>query len=255
MKKNIIEFIIISVVIFFLFKYQYNVRYNLEKMLIDFIRIVIPSMFPIIFITNYIKYNVKNSNKILHFITIILSPAPSNAFVSNNNYELLYSYIINPIFSFTIIRRILNCKCALIIVLINLLINYILLYKNIEVINKKINNQNLNDLIKITINSIINILGVIIFFNILISILSFFIFKKHLFFIEITNGYQIINTFVSRFLKIISCTFLNSFGGIALFFQIKSINNDANYLLIFKKLLISFLNVFIILIIYLLKII
>ena len=102
-----------------------------------------------------------------------------------------------------------------------------------------IKNKSFVDVIKETTISIINILGIIIFFNILLSLLSIFINKKYLFFIEISNGFNIISSFRNNIFKDIFFIFLNSFGGIAIFMQLKSINNDANYKLLFDKTLLS----------------
>ena len=66
MKKIILEFTSIFIIIFMLFKYNIQIKNNLELVLILFVKNVIFSLFPIIFITNYIKYNIlsKSNNKI-----------------------------------------------------------------------------------------------------------------------------------------------------------------------------------------------
>ncbi|MBO7079383.1 MAG: hypothetical protein J6W64_06190, partial [Bacilli bacterium] len=130
---------------------------------------------------------------------------------------------------------------AIVIVLTNLLINYILLFLNIRRNNYRFSinhekNKSINEIISITISIIINILGVIIFFNIVISLFNIFLKKELLFFIEINNGFNIISNINKRIMKLLLITFLNSFGGVAIYYQIKSINNDANYKFFINKI-------------------
>lgn len=239
MKKIIIQFTCVMFIMFFLFKYNYQVKTNLIIIFNFFINNIIPSMFPIIFITNYIKYNI-NNRKIIRFISLMCSYAPSNAIISINNNEILYSTVINPLFSYVILKQYFSISNTLLIIIINLIINYTLLYRHIEEYNNyNENTYNISLIIKETMMSIINILGVIIFFNIVITLLSIFISKYVLILFEITNGFNIISTLNIIKIRNILLIFLNSFCGIAIFFQIKSINNDASYLLIIKKFIIS----------------
>lgn len=241
MKKIIIEFTSIFIIIFMLFKYNIQIKNNLELVLILFVKNVIFSLFPIIFITNYIKYNIlsKSNNKYIKFISLMFSYAPSNAVIANNK-ELLYSSVINPLFSYSILINFFTIKKVLIIIFINMFLNYVLLFKNLQY-NKfeSTENKSFTFIVKETTLTIVNILGVIIFFNIIISILDVFVNKNYLFFIEITNGFSIIQSINNIIFRDILLIFLNSFGGITIYFQIKSINNDANYKLIFNKIIIS----------------
>lgn len=241
MKKIIIEFTSIFIIIFMLFKYNIQIKNNLELVLILFVKNVIFSLFPIIFITNYIKYNIlsKSNNKYIRFICLMFSYAPSNAVIANNK-ELLYSSVINPLFSYSILINFFTIKKVLIIIFINIFLNYVLLFKNLQY-NKfeSTENKSFTFIVKETTLTIVNILGVIIFFNIIISILDVFVNKNYLFFIEITNGFSIIQSINNIIFRDILLIFLNSFGGITIYFQIKSINNDANYKLIFNKIIIS----------------
>lgn len=241
MKKIILEFTSIFIIIFMLFKYNIQIKNNLELVLILFVKNVIFSLFPIIFITNYIKYNIlsKSNNKYIRFISLMFSYAPSNAVIANNK-ELLYSSVINPLFSYSILINFFTIKKVLIIIFINMFINYALLFKNLQY-NKfeSTENKSFTFIVKETTLTIVNILGIIIFFNIIISILDVFVNKNCLFFIEITNGFSIIQSIKNIILRDILLIFLNSFCGITIYFQIKSINNDANYKLIFNKTIIS----------------
>ena len=106
------------------------------------------------------------------------SYAPSNAIISINNNEILYSTVINPLFSYVILKQYFSISNTLLIIIINLIINYTLLYRHIEKYNNyNENTYNISLIIKETMMSIINILGVIIFFNIVITLLNIFISK------------------------------------------------------------------------------
>ncbi len=241
MKKILLKYCIVLLFIVLSFKYNQDIKINLIIIINIFIKNTIPSMFPIIFISNYIKYNILNNktNKILKYMSLCLSFAPSNALLGTNINELVYSTNINPLFSYLIIKSILNKKKALIIVLTNIVINYIFLYKNLsnkEIIHEK---KNIPEIIKITTDNIINILGTTIFFNIFITLLSNVIPNLLLIPIEIINSYKIIASINSNYLKIILCTFINSFCGIAIYFQIKSINDKIDYKFIIKKLFVT----------------
>lgn len=243
MKKIITQFVTISLIIILLFIYNKDIKYNLVIVVKDFIYNVIPSMFPIIFISNFIKYKILNkmNNKYLYYLSLIFSYAPSNGIIAVNSKDLLLSSIINPLYSYIMIKNIFNSKMAIVIVLTNLLINYILLFLNIRRNNYRFSinhekNKSINEIISITISIIINILGVIIFFNIVISLFNIFLKKELLFFIEINNGFNIISNINKRIMKLLLITFLNSFGGVAIYYQIKSINNDANYKFFINKI-------------------
>lgn len=251
MKKIILQFIVIFTIIILLFSNSVEIKENLIYLFYTFVKNVIPSLFPIIFITNYIKYRIlsTNKNKYIRFLSLTLSYAPSNAIIAKGKKEILYSSVINPLFSFNILINYFSLKNTLLIIIINLFVNYFCLFISIR--NKDsikyddINSKTLNNITYETTQSIINIFGIVIFFNILISLLNTFISTKFIFFIEITNGFYILNSFKYKFIKNILLIFLNSFGGIAILFQIKSINNDANYKFIFNKLLVSIIVTFI----------
>ena len=240
MKKIVLQFFFITLIILLLFKYNIEIKNNIENILYYFAFNIIPSMFPIILLTNYIRYNISLNNKIVKYLGLILSFAPSNSIIATSNRELLFSSVINPLFSYSILINYFDYKIAILIILINLSINYLFLFFNLDNnIAKQNYNYSLTDIIKISTNTIINILGVIIFFNIIITILSIFINNKLLFFIEISNGFNIISLIKNNYLKNFLLIFLNSFGGLAIFMQIKSIYKDANYFLIINKFILS----------------
>lgn len=240
MKKIVLQFFFITLIILLLFKYNIEIKNNIENLLYYFTFNIIPSMFPIILLTNYIRYNISLNNKIVKYLSLILSFAPSNSINATSKRELLFSSVINPLFSYSILINYFDYKIAILIILINLSINYLFLFFNLDNnTTEEIYNYSLTDIIKISTNTIINILGVIIFFNIVITILSIFINNKLLFFIEISNGFNIISLIKNNYLKNFLLIFLNSFGGLAIFMQIKSIYKDANYFLIINKFILS----------------
>ena len=240
MKKIVLQFFFITLIILLLFKYNIEIKNNIENLLYYFTLNIIPSMFPIILLTNYIRYNISLNNKVVKYLGLILSFAPSNSIIATSNRELLFSSVINPLFSYSILINYFDYKIAILIILINLSINYLFLFFNLDNnIAKQNYNYSLTDIIKISTNTIINILGVIIFFNIIITIFSIFINNKLLFFIEISNGFNIISLVENNYLKNFLLIFLNSFGGLAIFMQIKSIYKDANYFLIINKFILS----------------
>lgn len=240
MKKILLQFITIFTVLIFLFKYNIVIKNNTLLTFNNFIKNIIPSMFPIIIITNYIKYNISIKNKYVYFLTLCLSFAPSNVLLSSKENIILYSSNINPLFSFLALSSYLNKNLTIKIILINLLINYILLFLNIKkekIMNIKKEKKDITKIITESITTLLNIFGVIIFFSIILSILNIFISKYLLFSIEISNGFNLIKSF-SKY-KVISSIFLNSFCGIAIYFQIKTINENINYRFLIKKLLLS----------------
>lgn len=241
MKKYIIQFTFIFIIIFFLFKYNILIKKELTNSFYNYIKTILPSMFPIILITNIIKHKIlsKTNNKLIRYLSLMLSFSPSNSTLTSSENELLYSSNINPLFSYIIISNILNNRNAIIITVSNLILNYILLLKNI---NKKYvleSELTISKIINISFVSSINILGVIMFFKIIIVLASLFIPKYLLFFIEIVNGYEIISKINNNKLKIIMTIFLNSFGGLSIFFQMKSINEEIKNKYLLKKIFVS----------------
>jgi len=241
MKKIIIQFIIIFTLLYLLFKYNLIIRNNTLIISLEFIKNVLPSLFPLLIISSFIKENIinKTNNKLIRFISLCLSFMPGNAIVSSNENELLFSSNVNPLFSFILIKSILGFYKSIIIILVNLLINYIFLYKSIKRSNNIYNNDNLSviEIIKRSSQSLTYIYGTIIVCNIIYTILTNYINPKYLFFIEITNGYKIINSFYKY--KLIPIIFLNSFGGLSFFMQIKSIKANTKITFLYKKILLS----------------
>ena len=244
MKKNLLKLCIIVVIIIVLFKYNYLIKNNVRNISLIFIKDILPSMFPIVFMSNYIKYNIleNNQNSFIYKLSLCLSFSPSNVLLINSDHKLYaYSSCINPLFSYVVIKHILGKNLALLTVLTNIIISYIFIFKYYvkEITTYKYKKQSLSKLIEISIKNIINIYGVIIFFNVIITISSIYIFKPVLFFIEITNGFYLLNMLNNLYIKIPLIIFLNSFGSLSIYFQQKSINKNINASCLKYKLLYS----------------
>lgn len=239
MRKKIIKLTLSFIYILLIFINYKSIKNSIYKIIIYYIKNILPSMFPLILISNFINNILKNSNiKILRYLSLLITFAPANAINSQNNKELLFSYNINPLFSYAVLHQIFTYKECILIILINLAINYFLLYKSMN--KKSIKKDNYNEnIINKTINTCINILGIIIFFNILICILKKYVPYFVLIPLEISNGFILIYNIKNNIIKKITAILLNSFGGLAIFYQIKSINKDANYKLLKNKLLLS----------------
>jgi len=190
------------------------------------------------------------------FFLSLFSGTPSNAkyikdLLDNNlinieeaNKLILFTTNYNPLLIYSLLNIYLNkyisIKLIIIITLTNIIIGLIIRNKSysktlLKKINKKIN---LPNIIKNTIDTLLMILGTLIFFNIIINLVTFNnIYINNIFngFLEITtalNSLNIININLN-IKEILSLIYL-SFGGISIHMQIKSILPDTNYKIFFK---------------------
>lgn len=259
MKKIITEFFIMFTIILVLFKLNIKIKKDIYSTSIYFLKNVLPTLYPIMIISMYLKYNVltKTKNKIIYFLTSLITFAPSNALLSSDKKLIFYSTIINPFYSYSIIANIYNKIIALKIIITNIIINNIFVLIRIYKSNNNIivpsNNQDysLTKIIKISIGNIVNIFGITMFFSIVNNILHFIkIPKTIIVFTDIINGFRIINDL--KYFKLPLIILLNSFTGISILFQIKSINENFEYKFIFYKFILSLLSLILtLLIIYL----
>ncbi len=243
MKKIIIQFIIMFTIIIILFYINDRLKKDIYETSIYFVKNILPSLYPIMFISLYLKHNVLNkyNNKISCFLLSIITFSPSNALLTNSENMIVSSSIINPFYSYFIIKNILNKVLALKIVLTNIIINITITF---TIIIKTNNNQNLNNkiiitnLIKNVTENIINIYGITIFFCIVKNVLLFINIPKHLIIlIDVINGFKLINE-INTF-KVPLLIFLNSFTGLSMIFQIKSINKNITNKVFVKKFILS----------------
>lgn len=253
MKKIIIQFIIMFTIIAILFKTNDSLKLDIYETSIYFIKNVIPSLFPIMIISIHLKHNVlnKNNNKILFFLLSTVTFSPSNALITNDENIILYSSILNPFYSYFIIKNLLNSYISIKIVLTNFILNNIFVL--IRTVKTPLNKMDipkitLTKIIKQATENIINIFGITIFFCIVKNILVYInIPKTIIIFFDVINGFKLIND-INQF-KIPLIILLNSFTGLSMLFQIKSINEKISYKFIIKKLILSFFTLILTLII------
>ncbi len=273
-KKDYIILSILLVVFTLLFKHNNLVRDSvIDSSKIWFYNIV-TSLLPIYIITDLlINYGIinlfKNNKLFLTFISLLLG-SPSNAkyikeFYLDNyisleeaNNLLIFSYSPSPLFILNISPSI---KYGLFILLYIYFTNFILF-----LFTKKKNNtfktigfkkMSFSKCIESSINKsfkiLILILGVIIIYNIIISLLDI-MFVDKMFFIktilELTNGLNITTKLGSHFL--IYSILISTFGGLSIHTQIKSILEDSNisYYCFLKGRLLSLMPLIPIIIFY-----
>ena len=196
-----------------------------------------------------------------------------------NNYDatklLTMTHFSNPLFIiYTVgINFFHNKKIGIIILIVHFITNFIVgfLFRNIFIIKeKKINSiiksplpfmEMLKKSIDNTINILLNVLGIIIFFSILTTVINHYLnlnsFSNTILngILEITNGlYLLSNLSINIIKKATIATFFISFGGFSIHMQIMSILNKykINYIIyLISRIIhgaISSLIVFIILI-------
>lgn len=199
----------------------------------------------------YKLFRINASSSFVFFMSI-LSGIPSNskyinALIKTNNlttYEsekiLLFTHFVSPLFILGYIGNIVGKRNSIIILCIHYITNIILgfIFRNYHINKNEQNyfNSPTNSFIKTFTNSILNsintlllILGVIVFFSFLTSCISLYIENpiiKALIsgFLEITNGINNISLLnISLRKKLIFIMFIISFGGFSSHIQIMSI--------------------------------
>ena len=248
--KNIIKevFTFTLIILYFFYIIEYN-SYIQEQTIYSvniWLTKIIPSLFPTFIIVDLI-YNSKIPyliEKYLHinfiYIISIISGSPSNAYILNKYNQditklLSVTKYTSPIFTYTYLKDIYNPKIALLLMGLNILSNIILISlirpKNIKYIpNKK--ETLLNTIItsiKNNINTLLTILGTIIFFNTLplTLIKNTYIKSISLSILEITTSLENLkNTILPLNIKILLTIISLSTCGLCIETQIKSIIND-----------------------------
>lgn len=289
MKNKLIK---ITIIIFFLLIFiKKDIMYTtIYTTTILWFKNIVPNLLPMFIITSLII----NSNLIINICNIfgnlfnkifkcskygififflsLLTGSPSNAkyindLLDNNliskslsNKLLLFTTNYNPLLIYSLLNNYLNKSTSIKIIIIIILSNIIigLLNRNMYYEEKsfiyKNNNINLSKIIKDTIDTLLMILGVLIFFNIIINLLPIHnILIKNIIngFLEITTAlnnlkYLNINT---NFKILLSIIYL-SFNGLSIHTQIKSILKDTNYKLFFKSRIYSILISIILLLLF-----
>lgn len=156
-------------------------------------------------------------------------------FTSNYNTLLIYSLLS------LYLNKSISIKIIIIIIISNIIVG--LIFRNINYIDLKTNyikrKINISKIIKDTIDTLLMILGTLIFFNIIINLLPIknMLLKNILNgFLEITTGLKGLEYLdISTNIKILLSTIYLSFGGLSIHTQIKSILPDTNYTLFLKS--------------------
>ena len=223
-------------------------------------------------VINFFKkiFNITKEDVSIFFLSII-SGYPNNAKMLINNKNLNniihYTNFVNPIFLIGTVGCIYlkNIKLSLVILISNYISNIIIgiLFRkeNIYLIeNNTSNNDSFLNIyyssLKSTIYTLAIIFSNILFFSIIISLLTNIIHLKEPFnsiligLIEFSSGiYKISNTNINLFFKGLIISIIITFSSFSIHMQIMSINDKIKYI---KYLIIRIFNVFIVIIIYIL---
>lgn len=276
--KNLLKNLSIILILFLII---YNRSLIINSIISSFnlwVNIVFPSIFPILIISdlllssNIINFFTNNLGVIFSklfnmskvscypFIMSLISGSPTNAkyindllvnnLISKNEAIKLLSMSMNynPLLIITL-TSFLNYKDSLLLIIFNILINII-----VGLVNRNYNcdiknyqfkpiNFNLINSISNSINILLLVLGSIVTFNCLSTIIPIkYPLINGIF--EITNGINLINNFNILYdYKFLFSGILFSFGGLSIFFQIKSIFKDTllDYSLFYKSRIIHLL--------------
>lgn len=288
MKKFIFTSIFLILEIYLLFNSK-EIIYSFNKTLNICMYTLMPTMFASIlfsqilikldfekyipnFIINIFKkiFNI-NKKEVIIFILSIISGYPNNAKMLNNNQNLNvivnYTSFVNPIFLICTVGIIYlkDIKLALIIYISHILSNIILgiLLKNKNKVSMEKDNTSNNSSIfeiyfsslKSTTSSLVMIFSNILFFSILLSLITNILPFKDIInslilgIFEFSNGIYLISlSNISIFLKGLLILIVITFGSFSIHMQMISVNEKIKYT---KFLLFRILCVFISIIIYL----
>ena len=254
-KKDIILLLLLAVFIS-IFKYNYDIRKSILDSTNLWFNTLVPSMLSMYLITdllinygisNYLYKLFKSNRPFLLFISLLLG-CPANSkyikdFLSNNYIDnedarwlLMNAYSPNPLFLITISP---NNKVFLITISTLYISNILLGFLTKNMLNKNINSIKLikqEQVTKVLENSIYKswnilllILGIIIVYGIINTLIYIYFPKIHIIIptlLELTNALNIINK-TKKYKYFILAV---SFGGLSIHTQIKSIlDNDALY--------------------------
>ena len=249
--------------------------YTIYNTVILWFKNIVPNLLPMFIITSLIIesnliINISNIfgklfNKIfkcsnygifIYFLSLFTG-SPSNAkyindLVNNNLISntlsdklLLFTSNYNTLLIYSLLTLYLNKSISIKIISIIIMSNIIvgLIFRNINYIDLKTNyikrKINISKIIKDTIDTLLMILGTLIFFNIIINLLPIknMLLKNILNgFLEITTGLKGLEYLdISTNIKILLSTIYLSFGGLSIHTQIKSILPDTNYTLFLKS--------------------
>ena len=262
MKKKYFNLFLISIVflfIYFIFTNKVLVTNSIINSSSLFFYKVFPSLFPMFIISSilinlntpyYLSKIIKSkrvsSLSIYTLILCFISGTPSSAFIVKeleeqkivNNKEasllLTFTFFTNPFFLLNMLSLIFPSDIVIKLMIAHYLPNLIIMFftpiGNKELTSKKITNYSsiIPNAISKSLNTLLTILGTIVFFNLLILLIP----KKYIFlsgFLEITNGLNILPTLnIALNIKAYLALMYLSWGGLSIIMQIKSILNDTN---------------------------
>ncbi len=252
MKRKLIIFIIMTLIILIFKNYQLVLSST-----IDGVNIWLYKVFPYLFIMiiiqdllinlNFANFFKRTSTYI--FFMSIISGSPSNAYIISKlvkegkitkeygNICLIFTFFTNPLFLYSILNLIFNSfymtiKIMIIIYISNFII-YLYYKKDLPVANMygKSSKINLPSSIKSSINTNLMVLGSIVFYFIISSILietfnigyPFDIFLRGI--LEMTQGLNNVIQLNSN-IKLITTIIFITFGGLSIHTQVKCILDE-----------------------------
>lgn len=246
--KEVLLFTIIALYLIYCLTYNTYIKEQVIYSINIWITKIIPSLFPTFIIIDLI-YNSNIPyyiNKYFHinflYIISIISGSPSNAYILNKSNTNITKHLsvtkyTSLIFTYTYLKLIFNQKLALILIATNIISNIILILiikpsNNIVIPEDKVSIFTciIKSITK-NLNTLITILGTIIFFNTLpINLIKNVYLKTFILSIlEITtslNNLSIINLPLN--IKLLFTIISVSTCGLCIEAQIKSIINDTN---------------------------
>ncbi len=267
----------LTIIIFFIliFIKKDIMYYTIYNTVILWFKNIVPNLLPMFIITSLIIesnliinicnifgklfnkiFKCSNYGIFIYFLSLFTG-SPSNAkyindLVNNNLISntlsdklLLFTSNYNTLLIYSLLTLYLNISISIKIISIIIISNIIvgLIFRNINYIDLKTNyikrKINISKIIKDTIDTLLMILGTLIFFNIIINLLPIknMLLKNILNgFLEITTGLKGLEYIdISTNIKILLSTIYLSFGGLSIHTQIKSILPDTNYTLFLKS--------------------
>ena len=252
MKRKLIIFTIMTLIILVFKNYQLVLSST-----IDGVNIWLYKVFPYLFIMiiiqdllinlNFANFFKRTSTYI--FFMSIISGSPSNAYIISKlvkegkitkeygNTCLLFTFFTNPLFLYSILNLIFNSLYMTIKIMIIIYISNFIIYlyykKDLPVTNMsgKPSNINLPSSIKSSINTNLMVLGSIVFYFIISSILietfnigyPFDIFLRGI--LEMTQGLNNVIRLNSN-IKVITTVIFITFGGLSIHTQVKCILDE-----------------------------
>ena len=282
----------LTIIIFFIliFIKKDIMYYTIYNTVILWFKNIVPNLLPMFIITSLIIesnliinicnifgklfnkiFKCSNYGIFIYFLSLFTG-SPSNAkyindLVNNNLISntlsdklLLFTSNYNTLLIYSLLTLYLNISISIKIISIIIISNIIvgLIFRNINYIDLKTNyikrKINISKIIKDTIDTLLMILGTLIFFNIIINLLPIknMLLKNILNgFLEITTGLKGLEYIdISTNIKILLSTIYLSFGGLSIHTQIKSILPDTNYTLFLKSRLYAIIISTILLILF-----